>query len=85
MTEACLVGLRLEDMWNNCCFLHVGWSIQYLPENIYVNTKIMFPCQNGTKMRYKPKKLDIFEVKMKISIEYTIIKILYILLKFWLL
>ena len=27
-------------------------------------------------MRYKPKKLDIFEVKMKNSIEYTIIKIL---------
>ena len=36
----------------------------------------MFPCQNGTKMRYKPKKLDIFEVKLKISIEYTRIKIL---------
>ena len=40
-----------------------------------VNTKSMFPCQKWYKMRYKPKKLDIFKVKMKNSIEYAIIKI----------
>ena len=41
------------------------------------DTKIVFPCQNCTIMHYKPKKLDIFEVKMKNSMEYTIIKIQY--------
>ena len=33
-----------------------------------INTKSMFPCQNGTKMRYIPKKLNILKVKMKNSI-----------------
>ena len=31
----------------------------------------MLSCQNGTKMRYKPKKWDIFEVKMKILSEIS--------------
>ena len=42
---------------------------------IITDTESMCPCQNGTKMRYKPKKLDIFVVKMKNSMEYTIIEI----------
>ena len=42
---------------------------------VITDTKRKFPCQNDTKMRYKPKELDIFEVKMKNSMEYTIIKI----------
>ena len=32
---------------------------------VITDTKSMFPFQNGTKMRYKTKKLDIFEVEMK--------------------
>ena len=42
---------------------------------VITDTKSLLPCQNGTRMPYKPKKLDIFEVRMKNSMEYTIIKI----------
>ena len=42
---------------------------------VITDTKRKFRYQNDTKNRYKPKKLDIFEVKIKNSMEYTMIKI----------